>query len=210
MCHSHTWGGRKIRAKWVALRLPTVASRSACWATWAFSTALSSVPPRALMMWCFLEECSLCLWGSFQAADTHSASSDVCSQAVATISLWPHGRQDPERQSDFSEGKMCFLETLWKLLSVKGVDNIWCMSLCLNPQPMETHKLLLNQMGAGGESFWGQVMEGWDGRALWDMGAAERWLCSQPGEQWVQWKEARNSPGDATLRNKFTVFLFVI
>lgn len=181
MCHSHAWGGRKIKAKWVALRMLTVASRSACWATWAFGTALSSVPPRALMM-CFLEEGSLCLWGSFQAADTRSASSDVCSRVVATISLWPHGRRDPERQSDSSDGKMYFLETqpgscwLWKVLTTYDA-----LSLCLNLQPMETHKLLLNQVGAGGGSFWGQVMEGWEGGVLRGLGA-ERWRCSQPGE----------------------------
>lgn len=61
--------------------------------------------------------------------------------------------RDSERQTDASDGKLCSLETLWKLLAVKDVDNILYVKSVPQSAVNGDGKLLLNQVGAGVGSF---------------------------------------------------------
>lgn len=101
---------------------------------------------------------------------------------------------------------MFCLENLWKLVAVKGLENTLCLDF--NLQPIEKHKMLLNQMGVLGDSFWQQDVEGWESGELLELWAAERrgW---QPEEQLRQWEEKKRLSWGGHSQ-KFIIFPCVI
>lgn len=111
-------------------RTPKASSLSAPWATCAFRTVSSSVAPRALRTWCFLNRSSEVVSGV-----SSKLLASVLQILMCVLGQWqpypslPAAASDFKAQTDFRDVKMwgerrvmCFLENLCKLVLWKVLE----------------------------------------------------------------------------------------